>query len=143
MKAKKRDGCKRLFVHARWRPLRLAETKRRNRNGEQEEKSRHEKIFADEKNYTVAEEEDGQEDSEEGSQKDSQKDSQEEGGRQGIQAGFEEKDRQESGWQTCEEGCTQGQPTERTRKEIRGRRGCGSTQVRGDETSYAHGAGRG
>ncbi len=135
MEAKKRGGCKRLFVHARWRPLRLAETKRRDRNGEQEEKSRHEKIFADEKNDTVAEEEDSQEGSEE--------DSEEAGGRQGIQAGLEEKDRQESGWQTCEEGCTQGQPTERTREEIRGRRGCGSTQVRGDETSYAHGAGRG
>ena len=135
MEAKKRGGCKRLFVHARWRPLRLAETKRRNRNGEQEEKSRHEKIFADEKNYTVAEEEDSQEDSEEGSQ--------EGGDRQGIQAGLEEKDRQESGWQTCEEGCTQGQPAERTREEIRGGAGRSSTQVRSDETSYAHGAGRG
>ena len=36
------DGCKRLYVHARWRPLRRAETKRRDRNGEEEQKGRHE-----------------------------------------------------------------------------------------------------
>ncbi len=131
MEAKKRGGCKRLFVHARWRPLRLAEMKRRDRNGEQEEESRHEKIVADEKDCTVAEEEGCQEDSEEA------------GGRQGIQAGLEEKDRQESGWQTCEKGCTQGQPTERTREAIRGGAGRRSTQARSDETSDAYGAGRG
>ncbi len=131
MEAKKRGGCKRLFVHARWRPLRLAEMKRRDRNGEQEEESRHEKIVTDEKDCTVAEEEGCQEDSEEA------------GGRQGIQAGLEEKDRQESGWQTCEKGCTQGQPTERTREEIRGGAGRSSTQARSDETSDTYGAGRG
>lgn len=111
--------------------MRRAETKRRDRNGEQEEESRHEKIVADEKSYTVAEEEGCQEGSEEAC------------GGQGVQAGLEEKDRQENGWQTCEEGCTQGQPTERTREEIRGGAGRSSTQVRSDETSYTHGAGRG
>ncbi len=131
MEAKERGGCKRLFVHARWRPLRRAETKRRDRNGEQEEESRHEKIVTVEKDCTVAEEEGCQEGSEEAC------------GRQGVQAGLEEKDRQENGWQTCEEGCTQGQPTERTREEIRGGAGRSSTQVRSDETSDAYGAGRG
>lgn len=131
MGAKKRGGCKRLFVHARWRPLRRAETKRRDRNGEQEEESRHEKIVADEKDCTVAEEEGCQEDSEEAC------------GRQGIQAGLEEKARQESGWQGCEEGCAQGQPAERIREENRCGAGRGSTQVRSDKTSHAHGTGRG
>jgi len=96
MEAKKRGGCKRLFVHARWRPLRRAETKRRDRNGEQEEEIRHEKIVADEKDCTVAEEEGCQEDSEEAC------------GCQGVQAGLEEKARQESGSQAREEGCAQG-----------------------------------
>ena len=78
-------GCKRLFVHARWRPLRRAETKRRNRNGEQEEESRHEKIITDEKNDTVAEEKNGQEDS-------GQEDSEEACRRQGVQTGLEEEE---------------------------------------------------
>jgi hypothetical protein len=72
--------------------LRRPETKRRNRNGEQEEKNRSKKTVADEKSYTVAEKKGGQKNSEKA------------GGCQGIQTGLEEKDRQESHCQIREEG---------------------------------------
>src|SRR6185312_5725658 len=93
------DGCKSLFVHARWRPLRRAETKRRNRNGEQEEKSRSEKIVTDKKTYTVTKEEGGQ------------KNSKKTCDCQGVQTGLEEK-AQESRWKISEEGRAQGRSNE-------------------------------
>lgn len=54
-------GCKSLFVHARWRPLRRGETKRRNRNGEQEEKGRHQEVVTQEESRTIIEEKSGKE----------------------------------------------------------------------------------
>ena len=54
-------------------------------------KNRSEKIVADEKSYTVAEEEGGQENGEKAC------------GRQGVQTCLEEKDHQENWQKTCEE----------------------------------------
>jgi len=59
-RAYSRDGCKRLFVRARWRPLGRAEQKRRNQNGEEEE-GRNESVVQDQKSCGALEEKNSEE----------------------------------------------------------------------------------
>lgn len=90
-----RGGCKRLFVHARWRPLRRAETKRRDRNGEQEEKGRHKEAVWQEKSRIIGEEESAKEGS--GKKDGGKEDSEKTHGCQEIQVGGKEKVCQKTG----------------------------------------------
>jgi hypothetical protein len=87
--------------------LRRAETKRRNRNGEQEEKSRHEEGVTQGESPGIVEDESGKEDGEKTC------------GCQEVQAGGKEKVRQKigsSGWEIYDkEGCSLGSSNERTR----------------------------
>lgn len=117
-----RGGCKSLFVHARWRPLRRAETKRRDRNGEQKEESRRESVVQDEKSRIVAEEKSSSQES--GNEEGSGEEGREEAtGCQGVQVrpeeetGSQETSRQigqENGGQTSQEDSPEVHPFERT-----------------------------
>ncbi len=117
-----RDGCKSLFVHARWRPLRRAETKRRDRNGEQKEESRRESVVKDKESCTAAEEKGRRQESR--SQEGRGKEGCEEAcGGQGVQTrpkeetGGQESGRQvseESGRQINQENTSEVYPFERT-----------------------------